>query len=118
MALPTFNPPVPPSAGLSNEPKINLFANEFGDGYTQRSPKGLNHIRDMPELKFELLTSVQAAGVVAFLRERGGYKPFLYTLPDETTAKRWTCAKWKHTRDEAGRNTITATLEQDFSIAS
>lgn len=118
MALPIFTPPVLPSAGLANEPKINLFKAEFGDGYTQASPAGLNHIRDTAELKFELLTSLQAAGLVAFLRERGGYKPFLWTLPDEATPKRWICAKWKHVRDEEGRSTITATFEQDFGLAS
>lgn len=118
MALPTFSPPVAPSAGLAVEPKLNLFKSEFGDGYTQASPAGLNHIRDVAELKFEMMTSLQAAGLVAFLRERGGYQPFLWTAPDEDTPRRWTCAKWKHVRDEAGRSTVTATLEQDFGLAS
>ncbi|RXF69234.1 phage tail protein [Hansschlegelia zhihuaiae] len=118
MALLTFIPPVAPSARLPVEPKINLRKAEFGDGYTQASPAGLNHIRDVAELKFEMMTSLQAAGVIAFLRERGGYQPFLYTLPDDASPKRWTCAKWKHVRDETGRNTITATFEQDFGISS
>lgn len=118
MALQTLTLPVSPSTGLSAEPKVNLFENEFGDGYTQRSPKGLNHIRDVLELKLELMTALEAAGVIAFLRARGGYQPFLWTPPGEATPRRWTCAKWKHVRDEANRNTITFTLEQDFGLAA
>lgn len=118
MAVPTFIPPKAPSVGASTEPKISLFENEFGDGYTQRSPKGLNHVRETAELKFELLTASQSVAVRAFLQERGGYKPFLYTLPGETTPLRFICKKWKRAFEEGDLQTITLTLEQDFSIAS
>ena len=45
MALLTFTPPVGPSPGTAHKPTVNLFETEFGDGYSQPTPKGLNHVR-------------------------------------------------------------------------
>ncbi|WP_020185068.1 phage tail protein [Methylopila sp. 73B] len=118
MALATFTPPKAPSVGASAEPKIKLFEAEFGDGYTQRSAAGLNHIRESWELKFELLTAAESAAIRTFLQARGGVEAFLYTPPGEATPIRVTCKKWKRTFDEADRQTITLTIEQDFGLAS
>lgn len=116
MALATFAPPKAPSVGATAEPKIKLFEAEFGDGYTQRRPAGLNHIRETYELKFELLTAAESASIRAFLQARGGAEAFLYTPPGEAAPMRVTCKKWKRTFDEADRQTITLTIEQDFGL--
>lgn len=42
MVLPTFIPPVGPSPGTSHKPTVNLWEAEFGDGYSQPTPKGIN----------------------------------------------------------------------------
>jgi phage-related protein len=119
MALQTFTPPKAPSVGASAEPKIKLFEAEFGDGYTQRSPAGLNHIRETWDLKFELLTAAESASIRAFLNARGGgVEAFLYTPPGEAAPVRVIAKKWKRTFDETDRQTITLTLEQDFGFAT
>lgn len=118
MPLPTLVPPKAPSVGATAEPKLNLRETEFGDGYTERSPNGLNHLREAWELKFELLTAAQSATLRAFLQERGGYKAFLYTPPGEPSPMRVICRKWKRTFDEADRQTVTLSLEQDFGLAN
>lgn len=118
MTLQTLTPPVKPSVGASAEPKIKLFEAEFGDGYTQRSAAGLNHIRETWELKFELLSATESASIRTFLQARGAVEAFLYTPPGEAAPVRVTCKKWKRTFDEADRQTITLTLEQDFGLAT
>src|SRR5690606_29261995 len=44
-AIPTFDPPFAPSPGAQNKPEIKILQAEFGDGYSQPTPNGLNHIR-------------------------------------------------------------------------
>lgn len=117
MALQTFTPPVPPSPGTSDRPEIKLHTADFGDGYTQETPDGLNHIRRVIVLKWEMLTPAQCASILSFLRQRGGWEPFWYTPSDETVAIKWTCKEWDDQRLKNGLRSLSATLKQSFSLA-
>ena len=72
MAFPTFTPPVPPSPGTANKPKVKLLKAEFGDGYTQTTRDGLNHVRRTLSLKWEFLTPTQAKTISAPLAASRG----------------------------------------------
>lgn len=113
MALPTFEPPVPPSPGTETTPKYKLRIANFGDGYTQATPDGLNHVRRTVRLRWDVLTVAQAEYIESFLIARGGYEPFLYALSDDET-RQWICRE--HTRKRDAPNSITAVFEEDFSI--
>ena len=41
MSLTIFSPPVAPSPGTAHKPTVNLWEAEFGDGYSQPTPKGI-----------------------------------------------------------------------------
>lgn len=113
MALETFNPPVPPSPGTETETTLKLKTAQFGDGYTQETRDGLNHMRLKAELRWEVLLPADAATIETFFRNHGGDTPFYYALAHDTTRK-WTCKVWKRTRDTP--NSMTATLEESFSL--
>jgi phage-related protein len=117
MALNTFTPNPPPSPGTTNEPKLKLLKAEFGDGYTQTTRDGLNHIRRTMTLRWQLLTPTQAATLESFFVGQGGDTPFYYTPTNEVSAVRWTCEKWNKTGIEAGFQEFTANLEQSFNLA-
>ena len=43
MGFAAFTPSVPPSPGTGDAPEISLNEADFGDGYTQSSPNGINN---------------------------------------------------------------------------
>lgn len=113
MALQTFNPPVPPSPGTKVKPAYSLRKAEFGDGYTQAQPTGLNHVKLTANLRWDVLSIEDASAIENFLKARGGYEPFLYALSDDIT-RQWVCTD--HDRSRDAPNQVTATFVEDFSI--
>ena len=116
MPLATFVPPMRPSPGTGNTPEISLRRANFGDGYTQASPAGLNHIRRVVSLRWDYLTLAEANQIEAFLVQQGGYKPFYYTLNGEATARKWTCDTWSKTDGHPSK--VSATFREDFTTAT
>ncbi|MQV98351.1 phage tail protein [Sinorhizobium medicae] len=114
MVLPTFIPPVGPSPGTSHKPTVNLWEAEFGDGYSQPTPKGINHIRRAVSLAWNALTYDQMRAIVDFFESRGGCEPFYFQPYGEPVARKWTCKDWTSTAD-SGVWKVTAELVQSFS---
>ena len=114
MALQQFKPVPGPSPGTENTPELKILAADFGDGYSQPTPDGINHIRSVWRLKWDVLTTAQADAIVAFFFEHKGTTPFYWR---EITTSPWikvTCAEWSRTR--GAPHTVTATLRQSFSL--
>lgn len=116
MTIPTFYPPVAPSPGTSSKPEIRLLAATFGDGYSQVARSGLNHIKQVLNLRWDVLTAAQAAQITDFLEERGGDQPFFYTPPRTTTPVKFTCEDWQEAQNAAGLSSLTATFKQCFNL--
>lgn len=117
MTLPTFKPAFAPST-LADKPELRIIKTDFGDGYTQATRDGLNHQRRVATLRWEIIEGQHADEIEAFLKERGGDRPFLYRVPREDTPTRWTCADWTITRLRAGLASVDAVFRQDFGLAS
>jgi len=116
LALATFIPPIPPSPGTEDVPEIKIHRVEFGDGYTQATRAGLNHIRRILTLNWEMLHPSDAATIINFLKAQGGDKAFYYTPSDETTPVKWTCTKFSDRRLNNGMRSVSATFEQSFNL--
>lgn len=116
MALPTFNPPVPPSETTVRSVKPKILETQFGDGYTQRTADGLNHIKREVRAVWLNVHALNADAIEAFLEARGGYEPFYWTAPDDDTQRRWACKTWDRQFHPNKRRTLTATFTQDFSL--
>lgn len=109
MTLQTFTPPIPPSS-TRKKPKLKLLRADFGDGYSQVTPAGLNHNRTILELSWEVLTADQANVITSFLETHGGTDPFLYQ------GTKFTCEVWEDAIGRAGLHSISATFEQSFAL--
>jgi phage-related protein len=115
MPFATFNPPIAPSPGTSQTPKINIHEAEFGDGYSQPTAAGLNHIRREIQLKWDALTLSQKNSINNFFTGKGGYTPFYYQIYGDDSALKWTCKEWT-VDSPAGYWTISATFVQSFAL--
>lgn len=114
MALPTFNPSIRPSPGASHQRQVNILEAEFGDGYSQPTPNGLNHIRKGVTLRWKGLTLAQMQELDNFFTERGGTKAFHYKPHGMAVSSKWTCKEWAPS-DRGGVFEFTATLKQSFT---
>lgn len=114
MPLPTFRPPVGPSPGTNHKPAVSLFEADFGDGYSQPTPKGINHIKKTTTLKWTVLTTEQADEIEDFFERMGGSQPFYFQPFGVRRAMKWTCKEWERTT-EGGIWSMTATLVQSFT---
>lgn len=114
MALTTFAPPVAPSPGTSHAPQVRLWETEFGDGYSQPTPKGLNHIRKQVQLQWDVLTYDDMRLIVAFFEGKGGSTPFKFKPYGEPVALKWTCKEWTYAASAPW--TVKATLVQSFTL--
>ncbi|WP_064033346.1 phage tail protein [Methylosinus sp. R-45379] len=116
MSIDTFTPPINPSVGAQKKPELKILEATFGDGYTQASADGLNHIRDSLTLNWEALTIAQSDAIEAFLNTQGGVTPFLWTAPGDATPRKWTCKDWEVTYRTTHFRSIKATFKQSFNI--
>lgn len=118
MTLATFTPPVAPFTGSKSKPEIKLKKAEFGDGYTQITRDGINHIRQVYSLSWDKLTRANAESIVAFFEQQGGDTPFYFQMSPTSPLLKWTCEEWEMEFLSAGLGGVTATFRQSFYLAS
>lgn len=92
---------------------------QFGDGFEQRAPIGLNAKRLSFELVWNQVTSAKAADVLAFFKARGATEAFLWTpfAPHDGTGPLQFVARppVRHTPVAYDCHTIRVKIEQDFN---
>ena len=101
-----------PGTALDEEPRIKTA--QFGDGYEQRAPDGINHMAQVHELTFDQVDDLVANDMIAFLRAQKGYLAFNYVPLHETVAQRVVCRKWSRSKSGIDESSIRARFEQVF----
>ena len=88
----------------------SLLISKFGDGYVQRSPDGINFIQKSWTLKWENLTKNERDTIADFFQTQGGYLPFLWTYPGESSPTQVLATNWTYELVEKEVYTITCTF--------
>ena len=114
MALTTFNPSVRPSPGTSFKPQVKVLEAEFGDGYSQPTPDGINNIRQKVDLTWDALTETQMNQINNFFTNRKGSQAFYFRPAGYSTPLKWTCKEWSRTLSD-GVWKVQASLVQSFT---
>lgn len=111
----TFTPKL--TYGCAVEFQEAIKAAQFGDGYAQRAPDGINSKRLRAKLSFQSIRSRKAAEIIAFLTARGATDPFLFTPPSPWDEQRAVVVQtpWEHTVEAFDAETIDVTFVEDFS---
>ena len=118
MPLLSFIPPLDPSPSTGRKTAFKILAAEFGDGYSQPTPDGINHRRRSLSLSWDVLTDDQADEIAGFLDARGGTEPFYYTPPRENMPTKWICEEFTDDVQDGGYRKIAATFKQSFTLDS
>jgi phage-related protein len=99
----------------------------YGDNYTQRSPKGINSLSMMLDLKFDNLTDIESEDLLSFLQEQFEYEPQQYDNAGHFTNKRvepfdylpfypykqnkFTCSNYSHNKVFNDCNEVSVQME-------
>ena len=112
-----FTPPRVPSVGSDRTVTPDVRVLNFGDGYQQRVPNGLNHMRQVWNLQWSRLTYDQANEIEDFFKARGGHESFTWTPPKESVGLKFRCTNWSRKPLVDGGDQITAQFQQVFDLS-
>ena len=97
---------------INARPKVNTLS--FGDGFEQRLTEGLNQNPLLVNLSFEL-SQIDADTAIAFLNARvEDGASFDYTLPSETSTRKFVCTSFPRSIPFLNRVTLSCTFREVF----
>jgi phage-related protein len=111
MALPTFAPARPPGYQSGQDVTYKTKEAPFGDGYMQRGADGIHNEAVTWSLNWSALLPAEYEDIAAFLKARGGYQAFLYTVPGDIERK-YKCKTWKRGNASHATRSLQATFEE------
>ena len=102
-----------PGSGLNEKPRVR--AAQFGDGYEQRAPDGINAMPQEWDYSADDVDDAVATDMIAFLRAHKGTLHFGYVPLWETVSIRVVCQEWTRTLgSRIGTSSIRAKFRQVF----
>ena len=108
-------PDIPHDYGTAGQVAFAIDKASFGDGYSQRRPKGLNSVADTLTLNWTLLEPEDWQTLYDFLRGTQGVTAFLYQPAWEPQPRQWLCSALNYVKPTSyRRGSITAQLEENF----
>ena len=106
------------SIGMRSKRKTGYRVNvaDFGDGYAQAVPDGLNTRMESWDLSFDDYPVSDITTITSFLDARGGYQSFYWTPPDELTPKLWRQdGEYNVSYNGPTTRTLTVTIKRVYS---
>jgi phage-related protein len=99
------------NSNANHNPRVKV--NQFGDGYDQRVPDGINNILLDVDYTFDFRSLQEASAILHFLENRGGTELFFFTpTPPYSVRKRMICRQWTHSEEFADNHTVRAKFEE------
>lgn len=99
------------NSNVSIKPVIKK--NQFGDGYSQSSPDGINNILLPFSLTFDKRTDAEARAILHFLHLRKGSESFVFVPPfPYNTNKLFKCEQLEHSQIFANNHTVNAIFNE------
>ena len=103
-----------PDLNAARSKTLKIKTAQFGDGYAQRAPDGLNSNVDGWDLNFDNITDIEADQIMLFLDTLNGVRSFKWKNPDGVL-RRYTCADYGRTYVNTDNNTVRAKFVQSFN---
>lgn len=93
----------------------NLLSSQFGDGYEQVAPSGMNYIRNDWQIVYENMTLTERNALIAFV-DNAVINPFQWTAPGSVTSAnfRITPDSFAETMQSGNLYTISFKAKQVF----
>lgn len=105
-----------PDYGLNASPTFRIRRAQFGDGYEQRAPDGLNHVRRSWSVTWSVISEDEKTALMSFFAQMAGVYSFYWVIPDTFENVRVTCEDPSATFDSFSNHTVTATFKEVLDI--
>jgi phage-related protein len=103
------------STGLTWRPALKSL--QFGEGYDQDLPDGIQNVKLMYDVVFVKIDDDELAEIVAFIKARGGNIPFFWTPPPpHDDLLKFKCKEYRLSYDESNHTTLTLPFIQTFNV--
>lgn len=112
----TFSPIKTPTIETTVTFTAEVLQANFGDGYEQTAATGLNSVRGVYQVNWDLLSQDDRDLIEAFFATHLGSQAFQYTFPDESTPRKFKCKTWTR-GNNGGLFTLRAELREVFDLA-
>ena len=103
-----------PTVGFSTDINPSVNKVQFGEGYSQRVPSGINNIMQSWNVSFNSQSIATANAIDAFLSSKYGTNSFTWIPPGETIEVKVLCPKWTKTYESSISRSISATFERVY----
>ncbi len=77
------------SQGSTRTRTNRVLSAQFGDGYSQEAPDGINNLVDTWSITFDNLNASERATLWTALDTVGSWDYFTWTAPGDVVSKRW-----------------------------
>lgn len=99
-----------------SEEELRLKSVQFGDGYQQDAPSGINAVSAIFNVVIDKATDATVTAVLSFFRARIDGDYFFWTppIPGYGVQIKVKCVRWSVVPDQYGSSTVNATFKQVF----
>ena len=109
-------PDIPIDYGPEYQFAARIDQAQFGDGYVQRRPAGINNQRRSYNLQWTLLSRDEYDELHLFLSQRLNLTPFLWQAPWDDVLRQWICTSMSGPRPTSARfANMQAAFIEDFT---
>jgi len=110
-------PAIAPHDGSSpGELAPRVQRNQFGDGYSQRVPLGINILSHDWTLSYTALSATNWATISAFLEDHSDGEAFYYTPYGESAVRVFTALKWSPIPRQGNVWDVSISLTEEFDL--
>ena len=104
-----------PDRGMTRNAKQKTRVIKFGDGYEQRSTKGINNTEETYNVSFKNRTKQDIDNIAGFLNSLNGVTAFNFTVPDNATTEETTGVLDSSTDNEKTIKVVCDTFNQNYN---
>lgn len=108
--------PIEVSFGTQGELDWKVLVSPFGDGYSQRTPDGINNEIETWNVVWTTLTKEEKTTLKNFFKALKGAGSFLWTAPHETEEKTWKVSGVKDSPQNAAIGDLSATFTRTYDV--
>jgi len=106
-----------PDRGMTRNAKQKTRTVKFGDGYEQRSTKGINNTEETYNVSFKNRTKQEIDNIAGYLNSLNGVTAFNFTVPDSATTEEVTGVLDNATDNEKTIRVVCDTFSQNYNNA-
>ena len=107
-----------PDRGMQRNAKPKVRKIQFGDGYEQRTTKGINNVEETYSISFKNRTKQDADNIAGYLISLNGVTAFNFTVPDNATTEETTGVLDSSTDNEKTIKVVCESVNETYTNGS